>query len=269
MDVTIFKWEGDDLLQGTEPHESFVKPCDAYKIGICVPTTANNPWRFTQDLAMSVASLPDIWNIGLKRPEPISIKLYFNTGSRLHEMRNELATQAIKDGCTHIMFIDNDMSFDMRAIPLLLSYDLPIIGANCITKTFPGKPTARDYNREQVFTGPDDEGPMQVMQTGTAFLLVNADVFLDMGMPFFDQPYLPDVNYSLGEDVYFCRMAMERANIPVFICHTVSKMVKHIGEYFYCHEMTWDYKQLERAEDPELHALYRGCNKHLEAQNGH
>lgn len=267
MDVDIYKWEGDTLEKEVVPFDSLRQKLPSYKIGICVPTTSHNHYRFTQDLAMAIASLPDVWEFGLKRKEPISVKTYFNTGSRLHEMRNELVVQAIKDKCTHVMFIDNDMAFPAWAIPMLLNYDLPIIGANCATKTFPSRPTARSFDLKEIYTMPENEGPQQVLQVGTAFLLINTDVFFDMGIPYFDQPYLPEKNYSIGEDVYFCRMAMERGNVPTFICHTVSKEIKHIGEFYYAPQMWWDYKALENADDPELWALYKGCTKHLEVSD--
>ena len=267
MLVDIYEWQGEGLVISQHPYEAVVNPCKSYKLGICIPTTLMNPYRFTQDLAMAIGSLPDVWEHGLKRKEPISIKTYFNTGSRLHEMRNELVTQAVKDGCTHVMFIDNDMAFPCWAIPFLLNYDLPIIGANCATKTFPSKPTARSHELKEIYTKPSDDGPQQVLQVGTAFLLINTDVFFDMGMPYFDQPYLPEKNYSIGEDVYFCRMAMERGNTPTFICHTVSKEIKHIGEFYYCPQMWWDDKELDSAEDPELWRLYEKNTQHLVKKN--
>jgi hypothetical protein len=60
-------------------------------------------------------------------------------------------------------------------------------------------------------------------------------VFDKIGMGVWDMKYLPEAGTYQGEDWTFCE-ACEKADIPLYIDHDVSKLVGHVGNFEFTHD---------------------------------
>jgi hypothetical protein len=249
-----------------KPIDDFIKPKSLYKLGICIPHMRQVHAEFARDLANTIATVADAWVYELKRKEPLGIMTFWDDCSILPMKRSELCKAALQANCSHVFFIDTDMTWNPRHVARALSWDLPIVAANCTTKTFPAVETAADFDMQRVATNYEDQHLQQVMQVGTAWMLLNTDVLKAMSYPYFQIHWRNDE--WLGEDMYFCRMAMEEAQAPIFIDHEISKHVKHIGEFHYSHAVNWDLKAAKDSPDADVQALFKLCTQHQDTKNG-
>lgn len=259
--VTAKKPDGSRELT-PHPLDDFIAEYPAYKIGICIPFRGPVHGYFAKDLANTIAILSETWHEELGHKEPIGIQTFWNQSSLLPMQRSELCQAALDANCTHVFFVDTDMAWNPRHLARAIHWNLPIVAANCVTKCFPSIPTAADFQKKRVYTSPESTGLQQVMQVGTAWMLIDTAVLRKMKYPFFQLWWNENNKEWLGEDMYFSRMAMEEAGAPIVVDHDISKEVKHIGDFFYDHQMNWDLRGIQESGDPEAQALYKLCTKH-------
>jgi hypothetical protein len=105
----------------------------------------------------------------------------------------------------------------------------PIVGANYATRIPPILPTATGLDGAPLFEGEDVS---EVLHAGFGCLLVSMEVFAAIDKPYFALGYSPkDDDYS-GEDVFFFQKA-RKAGFSVWIDHSLSEEVGHLGEFEY------------------------------------
>ncbi len=71
----------------------------------------------------------------LNTTDAISLKLL--QGTLIQNQRADLCLDALREGCTHILFIDSDMTFPQDMIQRLLKHDVDIVAANCARRRMP------------------------------------------------------------------------------------------------------------------------------------
>lgn len=204
------------------------------KIGICIPS--RDTWKADFGLSLTLATLA-LWEMArVQDGINLNVRFCHVKGSHLAENRNVLVKQALDTDCTHILWVDDDMTFTMDTFYKLWKHDVDIVGANCATKTIPPRPTAKN-GRDYVFTTETSVGLEEVNRLGMGVTLVKADVYKKIGEPYFACPPNPEFdNAPMGEDIYMIRKAIDNG-YKVFIDHDVSKNVGHIGDYVYMHNM--------------------------------
>jgi hypothetical protein len=179
----------------------------------------------------------------LNTEDAISLKLM--QGTIIQNQRADLCLDAMKEGCTHILFIDSDMTFPQDMVQRLLKHDKEIVAANCARRRMPTGPTAQNYDengkRIPVYTMPDSTGLEEVGSIGTGIMLIKREVFEGMSEPWFDMPWQTTRGY-MGEDVFFCKKAQE-LGYKVYIDHDVSHEIGHIGSFEFGHPHTWVVKE--------------------------
>lgn len=218
---------------------------NSFKIGVCVPT--RDMWKphFGQSLACASMAF---WTL---MPEGMAgvIGIYNQMScSIIHNGRNNMVLAALKDDCTHILFLDDDMEIPLETIANLYLRRKDIVAANCTTKEIPAKPTAITLDNQIMLTRDTSTGLEECASVGAAVMMIKAEVFKKIEMPWFDfewvnepRPYDPDKSVEdnkmkvVGEDVYFCRKA-RKAGYKVWIDHDLSKGVRHIGDWPYGHK---------------------------------
>lgn len=144
-----------------------------------------------------------------------------------------LARQAVKNGSTHLLFVDSDMFFPpikekgrfVSPITRLLEQDKDIIGASYNFRSLPEKSTAFPLAES-----PDKSRPYKCHAVGTGFLLIKTSVFEKVEEPWFQFGRNAEGEMVRGEDVHFCQKAIE-AGYEVWADPTIG--VKHLGEYLY------------------------------------
>lgn len=153
---------------------------------------------------------------------PHEYTVLFQEGSILHRNREIIAQTAVDKGCTHLLFLDTDMSFEKDAVVRLLKRNKDVIGAN--------------YNKRKLGEGGTAEGLqgnrglVRCDSVATGFMLINLKVFKNLPHPWFFWESDTQGNVVTGEDYWFCRLA--RANDYKIWCD-LSIPLKHIGDYAY------------------------------------
>jgi hypothetical protein len=102
--------------------------------------------------------------------------------------RNVIAEQALKNDCTHVLFIDDDMAFRADYLNRLLKHDKDIVSGLYLTRVYPHQPLVFDMADDQgkcLFAYLDEDTPdlMPVVAAGFGFCLIKTDVFRKMEKP--------------------------------------------------------------------------------------
>lgn len=169
-------------------------------------------------------------------------------GSNLLQNRERLVLQALEGNKTHILFIDDDMGFDPRALPMLASRNKPIVGCNYRRREPPANFICHRRGI-RIPTTADSSGLELVDCIGFGFILIETDIFKRMPPPWFAMEWVSQDHY-LTEDVYFIHKAAQ-FNIPTFVDHDASKLVWHMGNLGY----NWkdDYSNLNSLFKEQQH----------------
>jgi hypothetical protein len=212
-------------------------------IAVCTPARDMVHTMFTYDLVNMVA------NHTLNTNDAISLKI--SQGTLIANQRAELCLDAMREKCTHVLFIDSDMRFPQDMIERLLQHDLDIVATNCARRRMPTGPTAQLYKengeRELVYTMPESTGLQEVGSVGMGVMLIKANVFAKLAEPWFETPWRHDKRGYIGEDVFFCKKARE-AGFKIWIDHDVSKEIGHIGMFEFKHDHTWVMREVQEKE---------------------
>lgn len=144
------------------------------------------------------------------------------------EGRNYCVFQALNNNCTHILFIDDDMTFPEDTIEQLLANNKPIVGVLSYSRMLPLKPTVQFEGGEVPEILPTE--PFKCRQVGTGVALIDCDVFKKLVTPWFKFELSPTGKIINGEDGYFCDMAKE-AGFEVWCDPRLP--IGHIGDYTY------------------------------------
>lgn len=221
----------------------------ATKVLICLPSAREPKAGTLFDLAKLVNTTRDML------PD---VKISFATGSSslIHDLRRDLVNDGLEAGADWLLFLDDDMRFPPDALVRLLKHRRDIVGCNYVTRSIPPRPTAKLIDDSHmrftmVPTLETDTGLAEVDALGFGCVLINIRVFKVMPQPWFSMPWVPQLQYHVGEDVFFC-VAAGKHDFKVFIDHDLSKEIKHVGAF----EFTWDHysavAELDEAAQQEL-----------------
>jgi len=145
-------------------------------------------------------------------------------GYNTSENRNYIASQVVKSGCSHLLFIDDDMIFLEDTLERLLVHDKDIIGGVYKTK----------YEiQEDVIEYLDDKRPSELFKVGaigTGCLLIKTEVFKKVPQIWFNYEWFPNGMVKMSHDWLFCHKAREYG-FDVWADPTLE--IKHIGLYEY------------------------------------
>lgn len=190
-----------------------------YRVAICVPCQDTVSAGFAADLAMLAGAIP----------VDITWKLFQVRGTYVHQQRTTLVGLAEQWAATHILWLDADMRFPADTLTRLLAHDAPIVAANYITRRAPYRPVAEHREQGVLFTPPEASGLVEVTYCGMGVMLVDTDVFRTVPGPWFPIGYNPKSATYSGEDVNFCRKAIEHG-FPILVDQDLSQSVRHVGE---------------------------------------
>jgi len=202
-------------------------------ISVCMPTTGLPRSEF----AMSVANMClHFMNTRIKEEGNQSIILRQWQSSCISNGREQLAMQSIKEGATHILFIDEDIGFDINTLHIMAARELPFLACNyrlryeglgfaAVNKDMTGR-------IETTTESPDLE---ECAFCGFGFALIGREVFQSIPQPWFPIHWdLESKTYST-EDMPFYLAAREAGFQPM-IDHVASKGIVHMGTKAY----RWD-----------------------------
>lgn len=155
--------------------------------------------------------------------------------SRLNGLKAAKAAKA-----THLLFLDSDHTFKPDLLHRLLACDKDVVAANCVTKCIPAMSTARlfkegDPQGEPVYSDADSVGLQKVWRIGTGVMLLSAKAFEQIPHDAFAMMYKEEADTYQGEDWTMCE-ALEKAGVPIYIDHGVSKTIGHVGMFNFTHD---------------------------------
>lgn len=109
-------------------------------------------------------------------------------GSSPAKSRNIIIEQAILNGCTHILFVDDDMAFRKDSLIKLLSHDKDVVSGLYFGRNFPHQPMIFDKVDEKgrafaYFMNGHSNGLVKIAACGFGFCLVKVSVLQKMEKP--------------------------------------------------------------------------------------
>lgn len=206
------------------------------KVMIAVPSRNNSWWS---DFGMSLAAM-----VAATCYQAPNVKIILNNvmGTGLALNRINLCKSAVKAGCTHVLFLDDDMRIPMDTMMRLLSHGLPVVAANCARKELPPRSTAKGFDGNCVWTRKRSTGLEEVLSIGTGVMLIDVSVLKALPQPWFAEVFNVETENTVGEDVYFCNKAREHG-FKIHIDHDISKGVVHMGGFEFEHGLTEQWEK--------------------------
>ncbi len=206
------------------------------KVTIGLPSNGFIRTETTVSLVTAVANTKGIY-----------FRLANPTGCYIHQNRELIALEALKENSTHLLFVDADMGFPENAIAKLISRNKPIIGANYnyrnnqgksviqldTTKFKDGEVNVHDNPKnkgEKLATIKYPEEPFECLAVATGFMLIQMEVFKKLPRPWFFFKPSSDSEGMVGEDIWFCRLARKHG-IEIWCDPTIQ--MTHVGTAFY------------------------------------
>ena len=189
------------------------------RLAICVPARDTVHAGFALSLAKISSYLTK---------ENIEHTIIFNLGSVIPQQRNTLVDEALEWNATHILWLDSDMHLPASVATTLLSHNKEIVAGTYSTRVAPYRSTA--------FCNPDNldirlnekTGLHQVWGVGMGCMLVNTQVYKNLGKPWHQYLYNLDTQDLSGEDIYFCKCTND-AGFEVYIDVDLSNNIAHYG----------------------------------------
>jgi hypothetical protein len=143
------------------------------------------------------------------------------SNTMLDVARDELANIAVRDGATHVLWLDTDMVFPPDALDRLLAHDLPIVGANYRTRQETVKESSACVNGKRM--APRTEGLEEAVSIGLGLCLMKAEVFHGLAKPWFAM-------IQAGEDAHFFLKLFDQKGVRPVVDHKLSAEVGHVSE---------------------------------------
>lgn len=214
------------------------------KLTIAVPTAGMVPMGFAYSLAGLLTYVAA--NGCRTRPEAeFNAKIDVQESSVIHTNREQLVRRAMDGGQTHLLFLDDDMTFEPRILDVLFSRRHPVVAVNYLIKTEPASAAefvAVSLAGNRIPTRQGDTGIVPIAYTGFGVSLFEVDVFRKTPQPWFLPKFDPANNGYTTEDNP-CYERIREAGFPVYLDHDASKMVSHIGR------KAWNWREVTYGSD--------------------
>lgn len=188
------------------------------------PTRDTVPAAFAVDVAQLYAYTRE------RGPWGTDVTIGFVASTYIHVGREWFLEASRKQGATHVLWLDTDMTVPRETAVLLAMHEQPIVACNYVVRQASGIFTAYRYG-QRIPTTAASTGLEQVEYVGMGAMLMRTDVVEGLGRPWFRHG-LNEFGGDVGEDVMFCR-GLNAAGFTIYIDHDLSKQVGHIGQHTY------------------------------------
>jgi hypothetical protein len=254
-------------------------------------------------------STADLARLGAEYKLDIQFYYLFNE-SLVQRARNYLVDEFLRTDCTHLLFIDADIGFDPSDVIALLAIAEPGSDKDIVCGPYPKKciswekvkravdkgfgdrdpENLANYIGDYVFNPTADvteisiSEPVEVLESGTGFMMIQRNVFERFAaayphlsykpdhvrtehfdgsreiMAYFDCPIDPKTRRYLSEDYMFCQYT-RNAGMKVWLCPWMK--LAHMGTYIYSGSLA-DLAVLGVSATADVHML--GKTKKLEGK---
>jgi hypothetical protein len=194
------------------------------RLAIGGPTRDTVPAAFAVDVAQLYAYTRE------RGPWGSQVTIGWIASTYIHVGREQFLEVARKQGATHVLWLDTDMTVPRELAVLLAMHDQPVVACNYKVRQ-PTDLFTASRDGQRVATREQSTGLEAVEYCGMGAMLMHTDVVTNLPRPWFRHG-LNDYSGDIGEDVMFCR-GLTRAGFKIFIDHDLSKQVGHIGQHTY------------------------------------
>jgi hypothetical protein len=199
------------------------------KLDIAISIPTHGAWE--NDFAIGVMAM--ISHTASKYPGLVT-RVHTAASSILLQNRYDLVRMARNSGSTHMLWLDDDMTFPPDTLVRLLRAEKGIVGANYISRKPPHAPVAAKDEKRIVSHG--KTGIEKADHMGLGVCLMAMDVFEAVPSPYFYFGWSPKDEQFIGEDVWFFRAA-RKAGYELWVDHDLSNEIGHIGTFEYTHDL--------------------------------
>ena len=183
------------------------------KLVICIPTGGLVDWQFASSL-MALQLLPET-------------RVIWMVKTMIDSARNMLVQEALKDSSyTHMLMIDDVMTFEPDFVLNLLEHDVDIVGGLAFKRRAEYTPCVFEKRKDAKYYPILPEVFREVDVVGTGGILINMDIFKNVKYPWFET-YYDDDNVHWSVDFDFCIKA-KKAGYKIFI--DPKSEMGHIGD---------------------------------------
>ncbi len=238
-----YKVNGEEQTRNAEKITSKKEPMTKKKILIAIPTA-----RYIE---------PDTFKsiYDLIIPEGCEADFQYFYGYRVDQVRNLIADWTVKH-YDYLFAVDHDITFPANTLVKLLSHGQPIV-TGMYRQRLPEQ--SLEIFRHDGTRMPLEEVNQQsnygidlvsIGGCGFGCVLVDKQVFVDVGYPQFEYHVALDHAHTISEDSDFCRKAREK-NYPIYLDSSI--MCGHIGSSTFNIEPVVPQKsRLEELRDTDL-----------------
>lgn len=171
------------------------------------------------------------------RPEAeLSICMDIVESSVIHTNREQLVRRAIDSGKTHLLFFDDDMTFEPSVLEIMLGRRQSVVCTNYLIKTASPEFVAVGLDGKRVPTREESTGLQPIAYSGFGCSLFEVEVFKKTPQPWFLPLFVPESSSYTTEDNP-CYQRIRDAGFPVYLDHDASKLLSHIGS------RAWNWKE--------------------------
>lgn len=195
------------------------------RLAIGGPTRDTVPAAFAVDLAQLYSYTRE------HGPWPV-VTVGFLTATYIHMGREYFLESCLRQGATHVLWLDTDMTVPPETALRLVQHDHAgeLVAGNYVTRDGSGRFTAR-RDGHPVPTTPGSTGLEEVDGVGFGVVLMRTDLLAGIPRPWFRHG-LNATDGDIGEDLMMCR-ALRAAGHRIYIDHELSKEIGHIGQHTY------------------------------------
>lgn len=201
------------------------------KVCIATPTTGIVHATYTMSLLKLVLHFLQIPVLGFENGKR-SVITQMQVGANIAANRDNMVDKAIKENCTHLLFIDDDMGFSPECLNIMLARKMHILAANYRRKIPPGYFTCVAPDKSEIITSADSTSLTECWFGGFGFCLIEIDVLKLVKKPRFLMQYFHETDSYTTEDYPFFT-SIHELGIPVYVDQEVSKRVWHCGNFNY------------------------------------
>lgn len=242
-------------------------PPKELKIAFCTPTTGIVKSTFTASfirLLIYFLEKPVLPEVYTKKGMIVQMRI----GSNIGEARDKMCDVALRENCSHVLFIDDDMGFSPDALHCALERQEHIVIANYRRKVAGGRFTSRDRkNENDILTKEESSGLELCTFGGFGFALISTDVLRAIPKPRFLMNYVKEADVYTTEDVPFYAAAIN-AGFKVWVDHDLSKRVWHCGDFHYCFDQDldpkWENPYAERMQQKAFNEMHPDLQKEID-----
>jgi hypothetical protein len=197
------------------------------RVLIAVPTAGMVPMGFTYSL-VNLISHHAAFGIPTRKEAKVTLGLQTIQSSCIHSNREQLAAAAVSEGYTHLMFLDDDMTFHQTILEIMLGRRQPVVVTNYLVKSHDPQFVAIGLDEKRVITSQESTGTIPVIYSGFGASLFEIEVFKKTPQPWFQTIFDAPANAYTTEDFAFFER-VRGAGFDVLLDQDASKLLGHIG----------------------------------------